>query len=283
MKIASLQNANFDDLFKAFSQAFSDYEMHWSKEQLKSMLNRRGFIPELSFAAFEKNEIVAFTLNGIGLFNNKRTAYDTGTGTVKEFRGQGLATKIFEYSVPYFKEEKIEQYILEVLKHNSKAVSIYKKVGFTINRELNYFMQSIETINNINSDHNLFYEIKNIELKNIRQMTEFWDFHPSWQNSFDAINRNPGNFIIKGAFRQHKAIGYFVLEPKSGDITQIAVDKQYRRKGVGSLLLKEAVKSNQNDSIKIINTDVGCLSITEFLKSKNILIKGKQLEMIKKI
>ena len=74
-----------------------------------------------------------------------------------------------------------------------------------------------------------------------------------------------------------------MLEPKSGDITQVAVDKRYRRKGVGSLLLKEAVKSNQNELIKIVNTDVDCLSITEFLKSKNIIIKGQQLEMIKKI
>jgi ribosomal protein S18 acetylase RimI-like enzyme len=144
-------------------------------------------------------------------------------------------------------------------------------------------MQSSETINYINSDHNPIYEIKNIEFKDIKQMTDFWDFNPSWQNSFDAINRNPDNFIIKGAFHHHKALGYFVLEPNSGDITQIAVDKQYRRKGVGSLLFKEAVKSNKNDSIKIVNTDVDCLSITEFLKSKNILIKGKQLEMIKKI
>ena len=283
MKIASLQNTNFDDLYKVFSQAFSDYEMKWGEEQFKSMLNRRGFISELSFAAFEGNKIVAFTLNGIGLFNKKRTAYDTGTGTVKEFRGQGLATKIFEYSVPFLKEEKIEQYLLEVLQHNSKAISIYKKVGFTINRELNYFMQSSETINYTISNQNPFYEIKNIELKDIRQMTDFWDFQPSWQNSFDAIHRNPDNFIIKGAFHQHKALGYFVLEPKSGDITQVAVDKRYRRKGVGSLLLKEAVKSNQNELIKIVNTDVDCLSITEFLKSKNIIIKGQQLEMIKKI
>jgi len=34
---------------------------------------------------------------------------------------------------------------------------------------------------------------------------------------------------------------------------------------------------------KIINTDILCSSITDFLKSKNIDIKGKHFEMIKKI
>ena len=50
------------------------------------MLIRRGYVPKLSFAAFDNGKIVAFTLNGIGMFNGIRTAYDTGTETVKEYR-----------------------------------------------------------------------------------------------------------------------------------------------------------------------------------------------------
>ena len=83
------------------------------------------------------NKIVAFTLNGIGYFNRIPTAYDTGTGTLKNYRGKGLATKIFEYSIPYLKSANVKQYLLEVLQYNTKAVSVYRKLGFEVIREFN--------------------------------------------------------------------------------------------------------------------------------------------------
>ena len=42
-------------------------------------------------------------------------------------------------------------------------------------------------------------------------------------------------------------------------------------------------ESNKHDSVKIIKTDIGCSSMTAFLRSKNIGPEGKQLEMIKKL
>ena len=78
-------------------------------------------------------------------------------------------------------------------------------------------------------------------------------------------------------------MGYCVFEAVSGDITQIAVDKAQRRKGIASLLLEEAGKLNRNDKTKLINADTKCSSVSSFLKSKNIEISGKQYEMIKEI
>lgn len=283
MKIKSLKGTNFDKIFEAFSRAFENYEVQLNKEQLKTMLNRRGFVPELSFAAFDKETIVSFTLNGIGNFNGLSTAYDTGTGTVKEFRGQGLASKIFEYSIPYLKKENIKQYLLEVLQHNTKAVNIYKNIGFEVSRKLNYFVQKNEKIT-INSKNLISeYIIKQIELNNCKTKDSFWDFYPSWQNSFEAINRKLEDFLIFGAFLENDLVGYCIFEPNSGDITQIAVDKKHRRKGIGSLLFKKALKSNQHNTIKILNTDINCNSITEFLKSVSISLSGKQFEMLKTI
>lgn len=83
MEIKSLANTGFDTIFEAFSKAFADYEMQQDKEQLRSMLKRRGFNADLSFAAFEGDDIVAFTFNGIGSFEGATMAYDTGTGTLK--------------------------------------------------------------------------------------------------------------------------------------------------------------------------------------------------------
>ncbi|SHF01097.1 Ribosomal protein S18 acetylase RimI [Mariniphaga anaerophila] len=284
MKIKSLANIEFDTFFEAFSRAFADYEVQLNKQQLQAMLKRRGFDPGLSFAAFNtNNRIVAFTFNGIGTFNGVPTAYDTGTGTLKEHRGKGLATKIFEYSIPFLKEKEIKQYLLEVLQHNTKAVSVYKNLGFEITREFNFFIQSNTEIRTDLKSEAFPCSIAEISVEKLASIPDFGDFYPSWQNSREAITRVPGEFLILGAFAENRILGYCVFEPVSGDVTQLAVDPKYRRKGVAGLLLREVVKLNKCNKIKVLNTNVSCNSITSFLAEKNINIQGKQFEMIKKI
>lgn len=283
MEIRSLSETSFDVLFNAFEQAFADYEIQLDKNQLQTMLKRRGFNTDLSFAAFNGNDIVSFTCNGIGDFNGMFTAYDTGTGTLKDYRGRGLATKIFNHSIPYLKEAGIKRYLLEVLQHNTGAVSVYRKIGFEVSREFNYFQQKNQEVRNEAHYPDLPYSIRLVDINDYDEMPDFWDFEPSWQNSFESIRRSPEDFISLGVFDEENLIGYCVFDPISGDVTQIAVDKNYRRKGVASVLLEEMLKLNKHDSIKVINTDVNCDSITDFLKAKNIDLRGKQFEMIKQI
>jgi len=280
MEIKSLEKTDFETLFVAFSKAFADYDIQLNADELKTMWKRRGFNPKLSFAAFEGNDIVAFTLNGIGNFNGQKMAYDTGTGTLKEYRGKGLATKIFEHSIPYLKKANINHYLLEVLQHNSKAVSVYQKMGFEVTRELNYFFW---TNNEIKNEIKSTCSVERIDIENHLFVSDFWDFYPTWQNSFESINRAKEDFVSFGAFVEKKLVGYCVFEPNSGDITQIAVDKSYRRKGIGTILLNETSKLNKLPQTKLLNTETSCTSIVDFLKSKNIEITGKQFEMIKRI
>lgn len=283
IKVKSLKNIHLYVIYEAFDQAFANYEVQINKVQLQTMLKRRGFDPELSFAAFDGDKIVAFTLNGIGDFKGIRTAYDTGTGTLEEYRGQGLATQVFEYSMPFLREAGIKQYLLEVLQHNTKAVSVYRNLGFAVTREFYYSMQTNEHISNLIKESDTLYSVKRISIDQLDSFTEFWDFTPSWQNSFESIQRAIDDFICLGVFVDGRILGYCVFEPISGDLTQIAVDKKYRRKGIASLLLKEILNLNKNSILKIVNTDVSCDSITDFIKAKNIEVKGKQFEMIRKI
>jgi len=279
--IKSLAGISYDSLFEAFRDAFSDYEMQLSKQELQKMLIRRGFDSQLSFGAFEKNKIVAFTFNGIGNFNNFRTAYDTGTGTLKKYRGQGLATQIFNHSILFLKKTGVSQYLLEVLQHNSKAISVYQKLGFKVSREFNYFIQKSDEIKSAKEILHPEYRILPVDLHQIISKNDFRDFVPSWQNSFEAVNRTPGAYIMMGTFFREKLIGYCIFEPESGDITQIAVQKEYRKKGVATALLQEMLAFNKNHSVKCINTETNSLSIAQFLQSFNIALKGKQFEMIK--
>lgn len=281
MEIKSLYNTGFDTLFKAFSRAFADYEMQVNELQLHAMLTRRGYLPKLSFGAFDGDELVAFTLNGIGLFGGIPTAYDTGTGTLATYRGRGLATKIFEFSIPHLREAGIRQYLLEVLQHNAKAVSVYRNLGFEVSREFNYFMQANEKVNGVVTKLPHPCTIQEVDVVTCQSASDFSDFHPSWQNSFESIGRAANDFLCFGTFVENRLMGYCIFEPTSGDVTQLVVAPTHRRKGIGAALLLEALSRNKYATVKMINIDTACTGMTAFLKARNIELKGQQFEMIK--
>lgn len=279
--IRSLEKVSNEVLYEAFQEAFKDYEIQLSQAELLKMLHRRGFTAHLSFGAFSGKKLVSFTFNGTGSFNNVHTAYDTGTGTIEEYRGKGLASQIFEYSIPFLKKAGISQYLLEVLQHNSKAVSLYRRLGFEVSREFNYFTQTKAQLRlpSIEKD----YKILPAKLSEKARMSTFWDQAPSWQNSFDAVERATGDFLILGAYKDSELLGYCIFEPGSGDITQIAVEKGSRRKGIASLLLLEAIELNKHDSVKAINYQTDQSDFSHFMDYFGISKKGQQFEMIKQL
>lgn len=283
MEIRSLLKVTQEDLYIAFQKAFKDYEMQLTQTELLKMLKRRGFVPELSFGAFSGGKLVSFTFNGTGRFNGLSSAYDTGTGTVEEFRGQGLATRIFEYSLPHLKRAGISQYILEVLQHNEGAVSLYRKLGFRVSREFNYFLEKKNKIHKTGESIGSLYRIRQTDLKEKNRMRTFWDHQPSWQNSFEAVERSPENFQILGAYLEENLAGYCIFEPESGDITQLAVDPELRKRGIASLLMKKALQSINSDTVKAINYETELTAFDALMKSFGINRKGKQYEMIKKL
>ena len=156
-------------------------------------------------------------------------------------------------------------------------------MGFEISREFGYYIQRTEEIEFCSHDINNDFKFREIDLEQINKMSSFWDFNPSWQNDFEAISRKADDFRIIGTFDNKRLIAYCTFEPKSGDISQIAVDRNYRRKGIATELLKSIMKLNRHHSIKVINIDLNCSSLKGFLKSNHILQSGKQYEMIKKL
>ncbi len=281
MEIKSLENTGFKDVHVAFSKAFADYGLPpMSEEQLFQMVSRRGFDPSLSMGAFEGGELVSFTLNGIGLWNDKLTAYDTGTGTIPEFRSKGLAKQIFIESVPILKEACVKQYLLEVLQTNKVAVKLYQNQGFAITREFDYYAREKGNIE-VTTKQVENLEIREIEIPQQNFIEECCDFEPSWQNSIESIKRRVEDFIILGAYFKNELIGYTISQLNTGDITQLAVKNKYRRKGVGTILFCHILKKIPGEIVKIINTEKGIESIRLFLNSLGWKPSGHQYEMIK--
>lgn len=281
IKIKSLKNLSIEQLYVAFKDAFADYEMQLNMNQLEKMLQRRGFNSELSFGAFDEDKLVAFTFNGIGKYMGSPTAYDTGTGTIKEYRGKGLAKQIFFYSIPFLKQAGVQQYLLEVLQHNESAYGLYKKIGFQVIREFDYYVSTKESVVFPHFSLNEKYAVKkDIHYQDISK-NDFWDFSPSWQNNFEAISRQEDSFESLGIYLKNQLIAYSIFEPSKGDITQLAVHKDFRRLGLATNLFKFTLNRIITPEFQIINTDSQCVSMQAFLKSFQIQLSGKQFEMMK--
>ena len=76
-----LSSADFTALYDCFLAAFSDYEvdMRMSLEEFWRRHVREGISLELSAGAFDGERMIGFCMNGLGLWEGKRTVYDGGT------------------------------------------------------------------------------------------------------------------------------------------------------------------------------------------------------------
>jgi ribosomal protein S18 acetylase RimI-like enzyme len=282
-QIRTLQKTSFEQIFNAWSDAFSDYARSWTYEDLQRMLLRRSYNAALSFGAFHGDELVGFILNGSGIFNSIRTAYDTGTGVIKAYRGKGLTKSMFDESLPLLRSAGMQQYLLEVLSDNATAISIYTKAGFTTSRILNYYVQPVSDIQLRTTTLPAEYTIKDISINDLTNVESMCDYLPAWQNSLTAIANKPEYFKIIGVYYDNALIGYGVIESVSGDIPQLAVATTHRRKGIGTTLLATLLKYNTHSTVRFINTDANCLSMSAFLNSNGIPLSGTQQEMILEI
>ena len=106
----------------------------------------------------------------------------------------------------------------------------------------------------------------------------FWDADPSWQNSFDAVERVADDRIIAGAYEDDECVGYGVVFLPSANLMQLAVSPQHRRRGIGSKILASL---ETTERLKINNIDenlTGALAFYEANGYKQVL---NQYEMLK--
>jgi len=286
MIINPLSNISLEKIYKTFVEAFSDYHVKFtlSFDDFLFMMNRRGMNRDLSFGAFENERLLGFTLNGIGLWNGFLTAYDTGTGIIPDYRKKGLAKRIFHESLPVLRQNNIKQYLLEVLKQNKVAYELYIKLGFEVNREFDYYVFKKNDIKNY-----AFAKCPNkIRIEETDEIDwakaiSFFDFEPSWQNSLEAIKRSFDSYFRIAAYKNEDLVGFGFLQKSNGDIPQIAVNKDFRRKGIGSAIFRKLIDINQIENFQIINTEKTDIGMKKFLEHFNIFPSGGQYEMILKL
>jgi ribosomal protein S18 acetylase RimI-like enzyme len=260
--IRSLLPDDFAAVHQAFNDAFSDYvvKMSVTAPQLREMLQRRGYVPELSVAAFEQGKIAAFVLNA----TDRTRAYNSGTGTSPSHRHKGLARTLMQRSAEILAEAGAKHYVLEVIENNLPAVELYRRLGFVETRRLQCWTYA----------ENRTVEVEEIALPR-SDSGAFHDVAPSWQNETASVLRASDTHVVLGDDR-----GYVIVFPSNGDVPQLAVHRDHRRRGVGLQLL-DAAAHRAGKPLRILNVDDRDAGIRAFLQAAGAAPTVRQIEMEK--
>lgn len=279
----TLENTNIEILHQTFLSAFSDYQVKidlplWKFQQ---MLQRKGYASGISIGAFKNEKLVGFVLNGFRRWNGNITVYDIGTGVIGEYRKQGITSTMLLNIRELIKEKKVDQYLLEVIQSNTSAIQFYKKQGFEIKRNFACFQldkNQYRPMTTYKVEH-----VDRINSTNWKQLKEFWNFTPSWQNSIDSINTVSDTFIHSIIHFNDTIAGYGIIDKKTGDIPQIAVNKKYRRKGIARSIVTDLLKNTESCMVGVINVNDEDKFTKEFLLELEFKYIIGQYEMILKL
>jgi ribosomal protein S18 acetylase RimI-like enzyme len=258
--IRTLRAADFDEIHRAFVEAFSDYvvPMKPAPEALREMFTRRGWVPELSSGVFEGDRLVAFTINGL----DGTSGYDTGSGVIPSHRRRGLARQTMEHSIELLRKARATRYVLEVLEPNVAAAALYREVGFAETRRLDCWTLPVP-----------FGAAPHPSPLPEGERGLWWDVQPSWQNSTASILRARDHYVVLG-----DDDGYAIVFPSTGDVPQFAVRREARRRGLGTRLLQDAA-AIAGKPLRIINVDARGEGMAAFLAALGAQRFVRQIEM----
>ncbi|KPE51831.1 GNAT family N-acetyltransferase [Chryseobacterium indologenes] len=252
MEFKNLAGTDIKELLGVFNLSFSDYivPFHLSEEQLISKINTEKINLNISVGAFESGQLKGFILQAEKEGEGGRIIYNAGTGVIPEARGKGLVRKMYDFILPILKEKKADKLLLEVIEGNEAAIRAYENLGFKVVRKLLCFRGNI-MMSKENPDITI-REMGGFEWEAFRS---FWDVEPSWQASVFVLNDIPGECMVLGAYKNTKLVGYIVYHPLAKKIYQLAVDKNYRKQGVASMLFKAIAHMAEGSAVSVNNVD----------------------------
>ena len=173
----------------------------------------------LSFGMFDDDNLVGFIINGIDLHEGKRTAYNSGTGVLPEYRGRAIVDQLYEHALPEFQKEGIQKCLLEVICENERALKVYKRIGFRSRRKLFSFKGELPDIST-------YPQLQNVTFEEILESGSYKAFNYSWDNLAKPVEIsevNKKSFFVTS--EEGQSLGYFVLGP-NGQVVQIEASEE---------------------------------------------------------
>jgi ribosomal protein S18 acetylase RimI-like enzyme len=276
-----LRADQFSAIHKAFIGGFADYiiKFELSERQFQNHITLNAVDLDRSAGCFEGKKPVGLSLNGFGDWEGKPTIYDAGTAVLPAYRRRGVSRSMFDWMIPMFSDEGFEQFLLEVITSNDPAIRLYEQLGFRRTRELLLLeADSLNARDDIALPPDV--EIREIHRHENIPYALFWDGKPSWQNSLEAVERSIQMKRMFGAFIDQECVGYIVFSAGMGRLSQLAVHRDHRRKGIGTCLMAEMQKDSTEHNLQVINLDESMTESVVFFQNRGFKKVLGQYEMM---
>ena len=269
-----------DELTRAFNAGFSDYPIafHANESYLFKRWSGARVQLDYSIGGWIDGELVAILMTGIDDWKGKKTAYNAATCVMPTARGNDFTQKAYDYLIPQLRAIGVQTLLLEVLQINERAIYVYKKAGFEIDRSL------MSYIGQPKMPDDKLTEGVNLELTpdfDLEKYVQFIDFCPSWEHKTKGIRVNWQDHDCYVLYKKGEPIGYCILAQADGRVKQLFLHPSERNKGY-EIWMMSAI-AEKYPTLKVINTDGKNTRLLNIFQQIGLDEGIHQFEMIRRI
>lgn len=276
--IRSLTSEDLPAMHHAYVEAFSDYALNLrlNFDQFhQKFVERLDIQYEYSAGAFSEGKLVGFIYTGLGMYKQEMCAYNGGTGVMPAFRGKRLTMKMYQHIFAKLKGTEVRNYVLEVLTTNEKAIKAYEGIGFKNGTYFHCFkLTSAKRLSGLDE-----HTVKITDDFDHAWFEAFSDTSPSFQDTSKNLAKNLANVTIMIVKQNNEVAGYIIFETETGRISQMAVSKKHRRKGIGTALIAATYAHAGEKYLTLININTEAKEFMAFLKYTGFENQVDQYEM----
>ncbi|MCC5945302.1 MAG: GNAT family N-acetyltransferase [Bernardetiaceae bacterium] len=279
MEYRAFQTSDFDALLVCFKDSFKNYgaELRLTLPILQRRFARMGVVGAHSVLAFDGKQLVGFIITALSDYEGKLIAYNAGTGLLPSYRRRGIAKVMYQKVIDELPAQT-SGCLLEVLEGNRPAIHFYEKMGFSVRRYLRCFMRTPQSFILYKDIFPLKISTSDSILPELEQAICF-EPHllPSFQHSLPVLQRNPAERFFY-VWHRENLVAYLSLNTLDSHISQLWVDKAYRRQGIATALLAEAYHEGYS-RLSALNVSAENTDMLAFLEKNDFYNSVNQYEM----
>ncbi|MGV3489655.1 MAG: GNAT family N-acetyltransferase [Tuberibacillus sp.] len=208
IEIRKLSSLSFDKALELWNLGFEGY-IYDSQMGLDPFIQRfgnEGLMPSLSIAAYVDGEPAGLVLNGMRTVNGKKIGWNGGTGVAVKFRRHGVGQAMIQASLDLYKENDMDEAVLEAAKPNEPAIALYKKMGYELIDELAFLQFEGALSEDVFGGEVFGYRTEKGTALDAMQIPFYNDSVP-WQTHWQSLRRDGELLTI---LDHDEAVGYFL-------------------------------------------------------------------------
>ena len=205
VQIKTLSECTLEQAVEAWNKGFEGYhfDMTTTPEAFAKRMEQEGLSKELSVVAFDGQRPVGLVLNGIRQSGGRTVGWNGGTGVAVDWRKKGVGVQLMEKTLGILEEYGVEVATLEAISSNTKAIELYKKMGYEIVDEL-HFMKLDGEVEKKGKTGSSQYELRPADPEEIGALPIYRGDFP-WQIQWQSVRDGEGVIAFNG---EQEAMGY---------------------------------------------------------------------------